>query len=507
MKLFSRRPTRPTINSDAASFESDSTRKSSISGLKSPVKERLSNGSGPPMSPFIVPSLNLPVTKAPNPALDPAGYLRSIHAVRERCQLVLNRAYTGQLAHFDVDLSKFGETAMYVISIIKRDYGSDYASIPPHGRWQHFDVGGRPRIDHLLDSWPSAIDASERTRRLIDLFVVSVLLDAGAGAKWQYKSKQSGRIYRRSEGLAVASLEMFSAGLFSSDGAQPFQVDGAALRTLQVATLEKALQVTAQNPIAGLEGRAGLLIRLGDALQNAKYFGEEQRPGMMIDYLMNHPTTRMTSVPIIPLPTMWNCLMDGLSPIWPESRTQVAGVSIGDAWPCRSMPSSPPAQAWETIVPFHKLTQWLTYSLMGPMTKLMKIRFFGADLLTGLPEYRNGGLLIDTGLLTLKPADAARGLTAYTANARKSGQPNVEVVPLFTADDDVIVEWRALTVAFLDELLVEVNKGLGLEMGEGLSLAQMLEAGTWKGGRELAEVSRPNTKEPPIMTLSDGTIF
>lgn len=131
-------------------------------------------------------------------------------------------------------------------------------------------------------------------------------------------------------------------------------------------------------------------------------------------------------------------------------------------------------------MPFHKLTQWLCYSLMVPMTKLMQIHFAGVELMTGLPEYRNGGLLVDTGLLTLKPADAMRGLQQYQQNAMISGQPNVEVVPLFTADDDVVIEWRALTVGFLDELLLEVNKLLGLRAKDKLNLAQMLEAGTWK---------------------------
>ena len=144
---------------------------------------------------------------------------------------------------------------------------------------------------------------------------------------------------------------------------------------------------------------------------------------------------------------------------------------------------------------------------MVPMTKLLHVHFAGADLLTGLPEYRNGGLFVDTGLLTLKPEDAKRGLDQYHRNAKVKGQPNMEVVPLFTAEDDVIVEWRAVTVGLLDELLVEVNSLLGLSGQNKLSLAQMLEAGSWKGGRELAEVSRPNTKEPPIMILSDGTVF
>lgn len=171
--------------------------------------------------------------------------------------------------------------------------------------------------------------------------------------------------------------------------------------------------------------------------------------------------------------------MDGLSPIWPTTRTQIDRVSLGDAWPCSSMPSHP-TSTWENIVPFHKLTQWLCYSLMVPMTKLLHVHFAGVELMTGLPEYRNGGLLIDTGLLTLKPEDARRGLQQYQMNAMKQGQPNVEVVPLFTADDDVIVEWRALTVGFLDELLIEVNSLLGLTGSKKLSLAQMLEAGTWK---------------------------
>ena len=201
---------------------------------------------------------------------------------------------------------------------------------------------------------------------------------------------------------------------------------------------------------------------------------------MSIDYLMSHPTTEMTSVPIIAIPTLWDMLMDGLSPIWPSTRTEINGIPIGDAWPCASMPSSPPAQPWETIVPFHKLTQWLTYSLMGPMTKLMKCRFSGTELMTGLPEYRNGGLLIDTGLLTLKPADMARGLVQFNANALRSGQPKMEVVPLFSVEDDVVVEWRALTVGFMDELLDEVNRMLHLGPHDAITMPQMLEAGTWK---------------------------
>ena len=137
----------------------------------------------------------------------------------------------------------------------------------------------------MLAAWPSSVDNQERARRLIDLFLVSVLLDAGAGTRWSYKSKESGKIYRRSEGLAIASLEMFKAGYFSSESLQPYQVDSAGLKRLTIQQLAKGLQVSESNPIMGLEGRTSLLSKLGDALQNKALFGMYGRPGHMLGKL------------------------------------------------------------------------------------------------------------------------------------------------------------------------------------------------------------------------------
>ncbi|CAK7241256.1 MAG: hypothetical protein STHCBS139747_002716 [Sporothrix thermara] len=511
-----------------------------------------SNGSLPgtpatPFSPVHLPKVDLP--RPPDPALDPAGYLRSLNAVRERSRIVSNKALRNELNHFDVDMSKFPDVVSFVSQIIKRDYDAPYAtSIPPHGRYQHFAVGGRDRVALLLKTFPPEIDSTERCRRLIDLFLVSVLLDAGAGTQWQYKSTENGRYYRRSEGLAVASLEMFKAGLFSSlPTANKTQVDMDGLRALTVDDLAKGLQSGPGNTVAGLEGRASLLIRLGDALAaNPEVFGKDGRPGNMVDYLLAHPTTQASSMPIVLLPVLWSLLMDGLAPIWPDARTAINGTSLGDAWPCSSMPQSTASPsmagvrksstptfspfptsgssgggsggggsggsndvaAWESIVPFHKLTQWLTYSLMQPMQSLLKIHFAGTELLTGLPEYRNGGLFIDIGVLTLKPADLERGLAHYKEHCERTGATGIEVAPMFEPGDDVIVEWRAVTVGFLDKLAAEVNKSMRADLqGQDLTLPQILEAGSWKGGREMAEMSRPNTKEPPILIDSDGTVF
>jgi hypothetical protein len=172
--------------------------------------------------------------------------------------------------------------------------------------------------------------------------------------------------------------------------------------------------------------------------------------------------------------------MDGLGPIWPASRTQIDGISLGDAWPLSSMPRESTSAVWETIVPFHKLTQWLCYSLMQPMSVLMHIHFAGAELMTGLPEYRNGGLFIDTGVLTLKRDQMEKGIARFASEAERSGKKCMEVVPMFDASDDVVVEWRAVTVGFLDMLLTKVNAELGLSGEDALTLPQMLEAGSWK---------------------------
>jgi hypothetical protein len=42
---------------------------------------------------------------------------------------------------------------------------------------------------------------------------------------------------------------------------------------------------------------------------------------------------------------------------------------------------------------------------------------------------------------------------------------------------------------------------------EELTLAQILESATWKGGREIARQRRPDTGGPPIEIESDGTVM
>jgi hypothetical protein len=135
-------------------------------------------------------------------------------------------------------------------------------------------------------------------------------------------------------------------------------------------------------------------------------------------------------------------------------------------------------------VPFHKLSQWLAYSLFEPLERSGRtIHQPGA--LTGLPEYRNGGLLVDLGVLVPRRADIRTRIHA--------------------PGDEVIVEWRALTVAVLDRVAEAVRERLGKSPAE-LPLACVLEGGTWAAGRAVAAELRPGGGSP-IQIDSDGTVF
>jgi hypothetical protein len=135
-------------------------------------------------------------------------------------------------------------------------------------------------------------------------------------------------------------------------------------------------------------------------------------------------------------------------------------------------------------VPFHKLSQWLSYSLLEPF-EWAGIPVRGLDALTGLPEYRNGGLLLDAGVIQPRDAD-------FAARPRRPDEPWV-------------IEWRALTVHLLDALAPLVRERLGVSAAQ-LPLACILEGGTWAAGRQIAAEHRPGGA-PPVQIDSDGTVF
>ncbi|ODH35040.1 hypothetical protein ACO22_02992 [Paracoccidioides brasiliensis] len=432
--------------------------------------------------------------------MDPeVKYLLSLRAIRERTKLVEDLARAGKLNHFNLQEERLEKVADFVSSVIKRDFGPDkFDTIPPHGRWQHFEVGNVPRLANLMEDWKkNNCDNVEITRCLIDLFFVSVLLDAGAGDEWRYVEPGTGRTYERSEGIAVASLHMFNSLVFTAEknGKAPL-VDGRGLKQLSSDALAEGFQVSGSNTMLGIDSRAALLRELGNSLlSHHDIFGDQGRPGNLVDHMVQSAGASSE----LDILVFWDVLQTLLIPIWPKHhRTSINGHPIGDAWPLHALqqqmakPDPSTESSPKCIQPFHKLTQWLAYSLMVPFQRILGLKWTNTESLTALAEYRNGGLFVDLGVLSLKKEALERGLKASGCE-----------LPLFEAGDDVIVEWRAMTLVLIDRLY-----GMILSRMDGvhLTMAQLLEAGTWKSGREVAAQRRP-TKSSPILIKSDGTLF
>jgi hypothetical protein len=406
-----------------------------------------------------------------DPAAAAVAYLRSPEAIRERAGAILAHGLDGRLDHFTVDPTRLAPAADLVATVTCERFPS--LCVPPHSRWRHFDAGGHDRladVQRALDGFP----LDERARIKIDLVVTSVLLDAGAGPGWRYVERETGRVFQRSEGLAVASLRLFSAGFFSSDRSMPWRADAPGLLAVSDERLGVALQVSESNPLPGVAGRAALLRDLGRALQlQPVLFGAcPPRPGHLLDALRDRSGRGGVEAAEV-----LGCVLAGLGPIWP-GRLERGGVNLGDVWP---HPAAGGAGLAAGLVPFHKLSQWLTYSLVEPLGEA-GLAVTGVERLTGLAEYRNGGLLLDTGVLAPR----------HEAVVRQRHRPG----------DELVVEWRALTVALLDRLVPMVRERLGV--GD-LSLASMLEGGTWVAGRRLADAKRGGAA--PIGVESDGTVM
>lgn len=390
--------------------------------------------------------------------------------VRASAGALLAAARADGLGRIAIDENRFDPVIDAVIATTRAAYPT--LDIPFHARWRHFRADGRDlwgELDAATD-WPTA---RARLDAAYDLAIVSVLLDAGAGMGWRFREPVTGAVASKSEGLALASLVMFRSGAFSADPRDPLRCDAGRLAAITAADLEAGFQVRPDNPLIGLEGRAALIRRLGETLLG---HGPDARPSLVADTLLEGPAERP-----IPAPEMLTRVLEVLAPIWPARAGAIPGA--GDVWPhpagLRIAGSDLPP-----LVAFHKLSQWLTYSLIEPLTWIGR-RVSDVDGLTGLPEYRNGGLFLDLGLLRLKdPADM--------------GRPH-------EVGSTLVVEWRALTVACLDIVAERVRAKLGLS-AEALPLAKVLEGGTWAAGRRIAAERRADGG-PPLTVLSDGTVF
>ena len=403
-----------------------------------------------------------------------ACYLLTPVAIREQCQRIMELAQKDQLSHFELHAERLEQTADYVIATMQENYPE--LAIPFHSRWRHFESGGTSRLSWIALQLQQ-VDSPERGRILFDLVISSVLLDAGAGPDWRYWESQTRQCFDRSEGLAVASFHMFREGTLSLYREQLLRVDGEALLTLSSEKLAEAFQVHSGNLLQGLQGRTILMNELGKAvLMQPNYFGEEcPRLGFLFDYMLNHVQNKRLSAVFI-----FKTLLHAFASIW-RKRIVLAGINLGDCWP---HPDLQTAIRGSELVPFHKLLQWLTYSLIEPL-QAHGIAIEDLDSLTGLAEYRNGGLLVDQNVIQLKnPEDAYHKHKAASV---------------------LIVEWRALTVALLDEVARLIREKLKQD-AKDFPLSKILQGGTWNAGRKIARELRSDGS-PPLVLQSDGTVF
>ncbi len=393
-------------------------------------------------------------------------------AVRTRARVIFDAGVHGQLAHFALHIEALPACAAFVADTIRQNY--PMLQVPPHSRWRHLDANGHSWADRLGDRL--AHEPRERARQRIELAVTSVLLDAGAGPHWRWRDPVTGLYFTRSEGLALASLEAFRDGVFSAVPTQPCRADAAGLSNLSAVRLAGAFQVRDDNPLLGLDGRIALLKRLGNAItQHKDIYGAEPRVGGLFDHL-----SRDARDNAVETAHLLGLVLSTLGDIWP-GRLVIDGISLGDTWRHPAVTIDGPTKG---LIPFHKLSQWLTYSLIEPIRD-GGLAVLNWDALTGLAEYRNGGLFIDMGVIT--PCDPALAIT-----------------PL-TPDLEPIVEWRALTVALLDEIAPLVRAELGVT-AQQMPLAAILEGGTWAAGRRIAREKRSDGS-PPLNIVSDGTVF
>ena len=403
--------------------------------------------------------------------------LNEPRTIRERCHLILTHASAGNSSLFVVNRDRLSAVVDEVVSECRANYPA--GDIPVHGRFRHYDMDNIDRIGQLKSQLSK--DPLERSVALVDLVMVSVLLDAGSGPDWKVLETATNRTYNRSEGLAVAVLQYFVSGGFSSRPDAPLQVDAKRLQALTANDMKDMFQITSANPLVGTEGRLLLLRNLGvrvaeDLLHFSGIGGDlAARPGNLARFLFKQAKDKS-----LPARDVLVALLESLGPIWP-GRIKLGSTALGDVW---RHPNAGGAGRTAGLVPFHKLSQWLSYSLFEPLAEA-GLTITDPDVLTGLPEYRNGGLFLDLGLLA--PRDEAAFTQAWNV------------------DDPFVVEWRALTVALLDEVAQEVRKKLGKTAAQ-LPLASILQGGTWSAGRRIAKNYRPGGG-PPLKINSDGTVF
>ena len=330
-----------------------------------------------------------------SPETSAALSLLSARAVRERAHRMLAIGLDEGLPNFRIDLDRMDDAIDLVLKTTRKAYPS--LDIPFHSRWRHFVMNGDNRWADIAGrtKWP---DRAARARAEFDLAIVSVLLDAGAGPIVALP-RSPNRIGDRPFGRIGAGepCDVRRRRILGRSASSPCGSTPACLRILALPTSNAACRSrTAIRWSGSTVARICCAASAGWWLRNRKYSAASTRRGpaaCSID-LQCRPTADG-----LPAPTILSELLQQLGPVWP-SRLTLGGIALGDCW---KHPALTSADATNGLVPLHKLSQWLAYSLIEPL-QTAGIEVTDIDGLTGLAEYRNGGLFVDTGVLAFRDA-------------------------------------------------------------------------------------------------------
>ena len=230
-----------------------------------------------------------------------------------------------------------------------------------------------------------------------------------------------GQTYARSEGIAVASYNLFVAGAFSDDpDGAPLRAAAGALERVTGASLARGLQVGDDNPMVGVEGRAAMLQRLGAAVRAEPAWGG--RLGGLGVQLRQAASGTERSRPSDVL----GAVLDALGSIWP-GREVCAGQNLGDVWTHSSVRPRALSQA---VAVAHLLA--LRAAGVGG----------GVDRRSGRPD----------GPRRVPERRPVRGRRRAGTQARRRASRRAR-----GRSSDVVIEWRALTVALLDRIAERVR--------------------------------------------------
>lgn len=398
-------------------------------------------------------------------------YFKTGHA-RKVSGEFLSRALKDELHHVSVDTGQLGQALIKVLETTKKTY-PDF-QIPPYGVWRHFEAGGVDRWSALASA-RNFQTADELLAAAADLAILSAFMTVQTPKGWTYEDTIAGTQATGSEACALAAINMFAAGSFSSDVSDPFRVDADALIRLSGEELAAGLQWDVKKDAELLSKLQRHLKRFGEALAlRSDLFGEGEatRPGTLLVKLGSEGWGAVDATVIL------DRLLQSLAPVWDGGAAE-GDVSFGDSFTYTSAREADKP----SIIPFHLTVQGMVYSLVEPLA-WAGYEVDELDALTGPADAGHAALFLETGVLRFKDEES-------------------ELDPEQALDR--MIEARAVTGALIDQLAEMLRKELKVEP-EQLPLSCVLEGGTGRAGNEILRENR-ELRDKLAQILNPGSVF